>query len=83
MSSQYSNAEDAFADGRGRSLLNVDDLAARWGCSTRHVRRMVDAGRIPRPIKLGNLIRWSVAQIERWESDGCPSIRHFSKEGRQ
>lgn len=82
MSNQDSNT-GVFADGRGRSLLSVNDLAKRWGCSTRHIRRMADAGRIPQPLKLGNLIRWSVAQIERWESDGCPSVRSISKEGRR
>ncbi|WP_390854318.1 helix-turn-helix transcriptional regulator [Aporhodopirellula rubra] len=81
MRNQLANA-DAIADGRGRSMLSVDDLSERWRCSTRHVRRMADAGRIPRPIKLGNLCRWPIALIEQWELDGCPNVRNANKRGR-
>ncbi len=74
---------DAITDGRGRTMLSVADLAKRWGCSERHVRRMADAGRCPRPIKFGSLLKWPVAGIEQWESDGCPNVRNVSKGGRQ
>ena len=45
------------------------------GCSTRHVRRLADAGRMPRPIKLGTLLRWRRAELMGWIEDGCPPIR--------
>lgn len=73
----------AITDGRKRAMLNVVDLGTRWGCSPRHVRRMADSGRIPRPIKLGNLIRWPVAVIEQWETDGCPNVRNIARGGRR
>jgi predicted DNA-binding transcriptional regulator AlpA len=73
----------AITGGRKRAMLTVYDLGERWGCSPRHVRRMADSGRIPRPIKLGNLIRWPVASIEKWESDGCPHIRNIAKRGKR
>jgi predicted DNA-binding transcriptional regulator AlpA len=31
------------------ALLGVREVAALLGCSTRHVYRMADAGRMPRP----------------------------------
>lgn len=62
-----------------RTMLSIADLAKRWDCSERHVRRMADAGRCPRPIKLGTLLKWPTAVIEEWESNGCPHIRNAAK----
>lgn len=74
------NVIDAMTDGNGRTMLSVTDLAKRWGCSERHVRRMADSGRCPRPIKFGSLLKWPLKGIEKWENDGCPNA---SKGGRQ
>jgi len=56
----------------GASLLTVDHIASLLSCSTRHVYRLADAGKMPRPIKLGALVRWSKASIEDWIGHGCP-----------
>ena len=56
-------------------LLDVQSVAEVCGCSTRHVYRLSDAGRMPRPVKLGALVRWSKSAIEKWIADGCPSCR--------
>jgi len=75
---------DAITHGRGRAMLSVDDIATIYlGCSTRHVYRLADSGRMPRPIKLGSLVRWPRAVIEQWIADGCPNVRNASKGGRQ
>lgn len=57
------------------ALLNVGQVAELLGCSVRHTYRMADAGRMPRPIKLGALVRWPRAAIESWIAAGCPSCR--------
>ena len=44
------------------SLLNVLDVAHLLSCSARHVRRLSDSGRMPRPVKLGTLARWKRAR---------------------
>ena len=54
-------------------LIDIDRLAVRLGCSTRHVRRLAACGRIPRPIKLGALLRWIKADIDQWITAGCPT----------
>ncbi|MFN7878231.1 MAG: helix-turn-helix transcriptional regulator [Pirellula sp.] len=77
-----SKVVDGVTDGQGRTMLSVTNLAKRWGCSERHVRRMVDAGRCPRPIKFGSLLRFPVAVIEQWENDGCPHVRNIAKGGK-
>ncbi|MBL8854883.1 MAG: helix-turn-helix domain-containing protein [Planctomycetaceae bacterium] len=80
---QKNASPDAITDGHGRAMLSVDDVAINYlGCSTRHVYRLVDSGRMPRPIKLGSLIRWPRAVIEQWIADGCPNVRNLSKGGR-
>lgn len=55
-------------------LLDVKYVALLLGgCSTRHVYRLADARKMPRPIKLGSLVRWRRTELESWISAGCPS----------
>ncbi len=68
-----------------KPLGGVQAVAAIYDCSKRHVYRMADAGRIPRPVKLGSLVRWRLRTgdpmtgiLDHIEA-GCPSCR----EGRQ
>lgn len=64
------------------ALLDVERVAAVCGCSTRHVRRLADAGRMPSPIKLGALLRWRKAEIDEWITGGCRPVRTVTKGGR-
>ncbi|MCC6127397.1 MAG: helix-turn-helix domain-containing protein [Pirellulales bacterium] len=56
-------------------LLDVQAVAKMLGCSPRHVYRLSDAGRMPGPVKLGSLVRWSASAIREWIDAGCPSFR--------
>jgi len=56
-------------------LADVQAVAELLSCSTRHVYRLSDAGKMPAPLKLGALVRWSRASIDSWIADGCPSCR--------
>lgn len=56
-------------------LLDVRAVAALLGCSPRHVYRLADAGKMPAPVRLGALVRWSRQAIEAWIADGCPPVR--------
>jgi excisionase family DNA binding protein len=61
--------------GVSAELLDVRSVAALLGgCSTRHVYRLADAGRMPRPLKLGTLVRWRRAEVLEWISVGCPLV---------
>ena len=57
------------------TLLSVNDVATMLRCSVRHVRRLADGGVLPKPIKLGSLIRWRRCDIESWIAGGCKSCR--------
>jgi hypothetical protein len=59
-------------------LWTIDDFAARLKCSTRHLRRLIDAGRAPAPIRLGALLRFDSEVASKWMSDGCPDRRKVS-----
>lgn len=57
------------------ALLDVRAVAALLDCSTPHVRRLADAGRMPRPLRLGSLLRWRKTDLESWIAAGCPNCR--------
>lgn len=52
-------------------LLDVGAVAAMLGCGRRHVYRLADSGRMPRPVKLGVLVRWRRAEVLAWIEGGC------------
>jgi excisionase family DNA binding protein len=57
------------------ALLDVRAVAGLLGCSPRHVYRLSDSGHMPRPVRLGSLVRWSRQAVENWIGQGCPSCR--------
>lgn len=60
-------------------LIDVHALSALLNCSARHIWRMADAGKMPRPYKIGALCRWDRAVIKDWISKGCPSCRKVAR----
>lgn len=62
-------------DAQAVALLDVRAVAALLDCSTRHVYRLADAGRMPAPLKLGALIRWRADEIRDWIGNGRKPIR--------
>ena len=68
-------------------LLTVRQVSEILGCSPRHVYRMSDSGRMPRPVRLGALTRWPAhtgdpsTGVEDWVSAGCPACRQARKGG--
>jgi excisionase family DNA binding protein len=57
------------------ALLDVRAVARELGCSVRHVYRLVESGAMPRPIRLGSLVRFNRQNLVEWISRGCPTIR--------
>jgi excisionase family DNA binding protein len=57
------------------SLMAVDDVAAMLNCSTRTVWRFSDAGKMPRPLRIGGIRRWRKKDVESWLDAGCPAVR--------
>jgi excisionase family DNA binding protein len=59
----------------GAELLEAAFVAELCGCSARTVRRLADSGRMPRPVKLGSLIRWRRTEVMDWIESGCQPIQ--------
>ena len=55
-------------------LLDVVAVAAMLDVSSRHVYRLADAGRMPRPVKLGGAVRWDRDVIKDWIDAGCQAV---------
>lgn len=82
MMTTRSNASDGRTGGPdprtgiAAELIDVKAVAELLGgCSTRHVYRLADADRMPRPIRLGSLIRWRRSDLMGWIDGGCQPIR--------
>jgi len=60
--------------GAQAEMLDVKAVARLLSCSTRHVYRLADAGRMPCPRKLGALVRWSRTELAAWIAAGCPTM---------
>lgn len=56
-------------------MLDVHGFADLLGISTRHLRRLVDAGKAPQPCRLGGCVRWPRPIADAWIADGCPNCR--------
>jgi excisionase family DNA binding protein len=61
------------------ALLDVQQVADLLNCSTRHVYRLADAGRMPQPVRLGALVRWPRQGIEDWIASGCKPVRQAGR----
>ena len=57
-------------------LLTVEAVAAMLAVSSRHIYRLADSGKMPRPVKLGGSNRWDREVIENWIRESCPAVRH-------
>ena len=56
------------------AMMTTREMADFLAASTQHVRNLVQAGRIPKPKRLGGAVRWVRAEIESWIADGCPQV---------
>ena len=65
-------AEGRHVEAVRPGMLTVRGVAGMLCCSPRTVYRLVDSGRMPRPVKLGALVRWPKGTVERWIDAGCP-----------
>ncbi len=61
------------------AMIDVKGVARMIGCSSRHVARLAEDGRLPPPVKIGRLVRWPRQTILDWISAGCPPMREATK----
>ena len=61
--------------------VGARDAAAMIGISVRSLRRGVEGGRIPRPLKVGNRSIWSSETLRQWFAGGCKAVGTPAKAG--
>ena len=49
-----------------KTLLTAKDLAELLGVSLRSVWRRISDGTVPKPVRIGRLVRWHRQTIEQW-----------------
>ena len=62
-------------------LIDVKTVARMCRVSVWLVYKMAGGGRMPKPIKVGRLLRWKKRAIQRWINAGCPSCKGRKKHG--
>jgi len=63
--------QELAADAKGAARL--------IGVSERLWRRLHAEGKVPRPIRLGKRVLWSVAELERWLAAGGPDRERWER----
>ncbi len=56
-----------------RLLVDSHGVADLLSISERHVRQRDAAGNLPKPVRLGGSVRWSVPELRAWVAAGCPN----------
>jgi len=74
-SSVLRTGDQTLSKSQNATLVDVRCVAEMLDCSARHVYRMADSGQMPRPLKLGSLVRWHLDELTAWIGDGCPSTQ--------
>ncbi|MCC6486352.1 MAG: helix-turn-helix domain-containing protein [Candidatus Hydrogenedentes bacterium] len=58
-----------------KELLSVREVASMLDLCERSVYRMADAGKMPRPLKLGARSLWRRRELQDWVDAGCKPVR--------
>jgi excisionase family DNA binding protein len=54
------------------ALLTAPQVAKLLQVSVRHVRRLAQMDKMPKPIRLGQALRWRKTEIQEWLDAGAP-----------
>lgn len=58
-------------------FFNRQELAHSLGLSSRTVARLLSAGKLPRPIRLGRRLLWRAEDVRRWAAELPTEGRNF------
>lgn len=53
-------------------LIPVEEFASMLNVSERTLWRLLSARKVPEPVRLGRLTRWSLDRVKEWIEHGCP-----------
>ena len=52
-------------------LISAEELAKLMQVSERTLWRLLSAGKVPQPVRIGRNTRWRYAEIREWIEKGC------------
>lgn len=58
-------------DTEAPTLIDAEALAKMMDISVRTLWRLLSAGKLPQPVRIGRNTRWRLAEIRRWIEGGC------------
>ena len=61
-------------------LIAADRLASMMNLSTRTIWRLLSAGRLVKPVRIGGAVRWRLEEVREWIDAGCPPQEHRNGE---
>lgn len=56
------------------TLITAEQLAGTLQVSKRTLWRMRSAGQLPRPLRIGGVVRWRREEVAGWIAEGCPAV---------
>jgi predicted DNA-binding transcriptional regulator AlpA len=61
---------------QAQQLFRPEALAERWGMSASTVRRLMNLGKLPQPVRLSERIYgWTLAQVEKIEVERSKTVK--------
>ena len=54
-------------------LIGAEELARMMDVSERTLWRLLSAGKVPPPVRIGRSTRWRLAEVRDWIDRGCPA----------
>lgn len=67
-----STVERVDADEVEPVVVTAKQLAMMLQISKRTLFRMRSAGRLPKPVRVGGIVRWRLEDVRNWIANGCP-----------
>lgn len=61
------------------SLIGVESFAQLMDVSPRTIRRRLTENKVPKPIRLGRLVKWLRKEVEEWIAAKCPDLTRVQK----
>ena len=58
-------------------LLSAEAVGTMLSLSRRQIFRLNSCGKIPKPIRIGGVVRWSEKSISEWLAAGAPDRKTF------
>jgi excisionase family DNA binding protein len=64
---------------RAATLITAAEFARLMQISRRTLWRLVSAGKVIQPVRIGGNTQWRLSEVEQWIDDGCPPSAEFSE----